>query len=479
VTGTVAVGVLGLGALAVISFRAGILPAPATGMSASQAEVRDPAANDGAPIAKPDPVLRFPRLLFYLGALLLTESSLRVAFGLTAGEIFFVGAFSLTVLAVLAGRPAASVPTGLVAGVGIVAFGGLISSPNAASPAGSVIEVLQVVYVMLLWAWTGATVLRNRRQIITALTMWTMSAAINGFYAIAQALTGSLGSGRTTGLTPHPNDLGGACAVALIPALMLATSRFPGQGARLGPLERALRWGILGLVVAGLVLSVSVTAMLASFVGIVIWTIAPVVRAPARLAVVIGLAFAVMTVTLVGGRVISPTDRIQTVTGSSGSGSGSVDARLKTVQRAFTRIQQDPVIGAGFDKAGGVVTVINKGSNTQIQVHSAPVAAWYEAGILGLIGLLVVAATLAKTAWRSVTHGVRDDMLIGVAIFAAGIAWVVIAVTSPLNFQQYGWFAAVMAVALSARRMEAAEVFVTTERGPQAMPAMVVRPLPY
>jgi hypothetical protein len=481
-TGAIALAVLGLGALAVIFLRSGMqknVPQPPPGV---QAEVGERPAT-GPTGTCSDRVMRVPRLLFYAGALLVAQSSLRTATGLTVSEIFFILSFGLTCIAVLAGRPTGVVPSALVVGVGLFAFGGLISSPNAASTARSVVEVFQGVYVMLLWAWTGATVLRTRSHILTAISLFTFSAAINGLGAIAQtagstALTGALQGGRATSFTTHANDLGGICAVALVPALMLATTRLPGQSAG-GLLSRAARWVILGLIAAGLVLSGSVTAMVAALVVIVVWMAAPAVRAPGRVAVVTGLAFALLAVALVGGKATSPTERVTQVSSSSGTraGSGTADVRIRTVQRALPRIEQNPVVGVGLDGAGGLVTVIDKGQETQYQVHSAPIAAWYEAGVFGVIGIFIVAYALGRTSWRSLSGGDETDLVIGLAIFASGIAFVIIALTSPFDFQQYGWFTAVLAIAWGARRKQEAKVFVTTDRAVRTAPAMVPQPL--
>jgi O-Antigen ligase len=485
VGGTIAVGLLGLGTLAIVIFRRGlgaVLPPGLLGVRADLGQVSD--LDGPAQARQPDPVLRVPRLLFYLGALMVTQSSLRVALGLTFGEFFFIAAFGVTCLAVIAGRPMGSVPNALVVGLALFAFGGLISSPNAASPTSSVLEVLQAVYVMLLWVWTGATVLRSRSQFLTATTLWTVSAALNGAGALTQvlgftALAGPLEGSRATGFTVHANDLGGACAVALVPALLLATSRFEQLSA--ASAARAGRWIVLGLISAGLVLSGSVTALLAAFVAILVWMFAPSARIGGRLAVITGLIVAMFAVVLVGGKVTSPTERVSQVTSRSATrqGAGTVDVRIRTVKRALARIKTDPVFGVGFDGAGGLVTVIDKGRSARYQVHSAPVAAWYEAGILGLIGLLVVAGGLARTAWHSLLGADENDLLVGLAVLAAGIAFVIIALTSPLVFQQYGWFTAVMIVAWHARRDVPSELLVATPSRKVAMPVIPPHPLPH
>ena len=465
VPGTVMAAALGFGALTVIAFRRAV---PSTVQRLGTET--EPIAGNGWQVGS-DRMLRLPRLLFYAGTLTLTQASLRPG-PLTVSEIFFLLAFCATVAAVMAGRPMSRVPNGLILGAGIFAIGGLISTPGAASPLGSISNTLQGVYVMCLWALVGATVLRTRRQIVIALTLWTISAAFDGFAALTQAagvqaLAGPLEGNRATGLTDHPNDLGGVCAIALVPALMLATNRLPWQRPTFGALSRAPCWIILGLIAAGLVLSASVAAMLAGLIAIVVWVIAPGVRAPGRLAVIAALGFTLIAVTFAAGTVTSPTDRLQEVTSTSGtqatSGSGGI--RMKTVERAVPRIADNPIVGTGLDTAGGVVNIITQGSSIPQQVHGAPVAVWYQAGVFGLIGLLVIVAVYLKEAWRSLATGDETDLVIGLAISAAFIAFLVYALSSPFVFQQYGWFSGVVLVAWRYRRDAVAEAFV-----PQAAP---------
>jgi O-antigen ligase len=475
----ITLAVLGLGAVAAVIARETFRQRNFPSLTATEAE---PAFQESVkPRRSSDRILRIPRLLFYAGALTIAQASWRHA--LTLSEAFFILAFFATCVAVLAGRPIGRVPKALILGVGIFAVGGLISSLGAVSPAGSVSNTLQGVYVMLLWPLVGATVLRTRSQLTTALSLWTISAGIDGFAAITQvagihAIAGPLEGNRATGLTDHPNDLGGVCAVALVPALMLATSRLPWHRARAGSTMRAPRWVILGLIAAGLVLSASIAAMLGGLVAILAWLISPAVRAPGRLAVIAALALALIALTLAGSTVTSPTERLQQVTSTSGtqetSGSGGI--RIKTVRRALPRIASDPVVGTGLDSAGGTVNIISQGTTSPQMVHGAPVAVWYEAGILGFIGFAVVIGTLFGAAWQSLTAGDQSDLLIGVAISAALIAFVIYACTSPFVFQQYGWFAGVMLIAWNARRDALAEVGIRVDR--KRLPLRATAPHP-
>ena len=361
--GTLAVGVLGLGLLAALLFRRALRSRPST----TQPQLKTGKFEGGeigrftdeadAPVS--DRILRIPRVLFYLGSLTLTEASWRPAAGLTVSESFFLLALGATGIAVLAGRPSARVPRGLIIGVAIFALGGAISSIGAESTTSSVSQTLQGIYVMLLWVWTGATVLRTRRQVVVALGCWTFSSALNGFAALLQVIgvsllgTGALEGSRATGLTDHPNDLGAACAIALVPALMLATSRIPGRGGRDVNGMRS-QWCLLALIALGVILSASIGAMFAGLIAILVWLITPDARAPGRLAVVAAIMVSLAGLTLAGGTVTSPTKRVEEVTSNGvATDSGSGVIRLKIVRRAWSTIESNPIVGRGLSTPAG------------------------------------------------------------------------------------------------------------------------------
>ena len=478
IAGTLVLAVLGLGLVAALLYRRSLRaplsptrPRPRTGKFEGGETGR---FRDAADASAADRLLRIPRVLFYLGSLTLTEAVWRPALGLTVSEMFFLLALGATVIAVLAGRPMARIPNGLVLGVTIFALGGAISSIAAESTASSVSQTLQGVYVMLLWVWTGATVLRTRPQIVVALGCWTFSSALNGFAALLQVmdvswLGGTLEGSRATGLTDHPNDLGAACAIALVPALMLATTRLPGRSRRPGP----VRWCLLAFTAIGVILSASVGAMLAGLIAILIWLLAPAVRAPGRVAVVAALAVSLAGLTLAGGAVTSPTKRVEEVTTngvSTNSGSGAI--RLKIVQRAWPRIESNPIVGKGLDSSGLSVNVISHGTVVPYQIHGGPISIWYQAGIFGLLGVVVVVWTLLRGAWRTLIAGDQTDLLIGLSILAAFLAFLIIAMTTPFVFQQYGWFTGVMLVAWRMRRENLAEFIPSTaDRAPPPLRA--------
>lgn len=470
---TLVVCVAGMAVLGAIFLRRALrgVSSP-TGVERIREEIGEPVGVEG--VVREPWDLRFSRMLFYLGTALVAEAAWRPALGLTVSELLFISAFGGCLFVALRGHPVASLPLSLTVGVFLFVFGGTLSSISAASPSESGTEVLHAIYVMLLWAWTGVMVLRSRRQILVAMTLWVVSAAVGGLGAITQvfgvdALTGPLEGNRATGFAQHPNDLGGATAVALVPALFLATRSAFGQA----PWTRTLQWTLVGLVATGLVLSASVAGMAAALVGIIFWLSSPSVRASGRVAVVAALAAILVIGSLAGGRVTSPTERLEQVTSRLGTrpGTGSGEERVSIVKRAWPRIKEDPLIGTGLDATGTVVTITSGGQTRPYQAHGAPLAAWYEAGIFGLVGILVVFGALARAGWRALAGTESDtDLLLGWALLGALAAFAVYALTAPLFFQQYGWLAAVMLLAWRSRREETLAVSVSTQApGPGAI----------
>lgn len=441
--GTLALAACGLMVLSIVMLRSAL--ARGSGDSTTRVDSEQPYEEPTIEV----PELRLARILFYGGCLLVCESALRYAAGLTLGELMFLGAFALCVLAMARGQAPVGIPPALVIAVAIFVFGAAISSFDAQSQSGSAFQTVHAVYVLLLWPVVGALVLRTRRQVAIAVALWSVSAAVASLGAIAQLLGAHLpgvaqeGS-RMTGFTEHPNDLGAATAIALVPALLLATRPAVGEGS----LVRILRWLPVALIAVGLALSGSVSAMAAAAVAVLVWLSSPSVRAPARVAVAGAIVCALAVVAVAGGRVTSPVQRLSEVANPGAQSGGSVQDRLSIVQQAWPRISSDPLVGVGLDTPDSAVTIVSHGYTVPYQLHGLPLAAWYQTGIFGVVGILGLLGVLAVVGWGGVAASATEqDALTGFALLAALIAWVIASMTQPMVFQQYGWISAVFVVA--------------------------------
>jgi O-antigen ligase len=431
---------LGLLTLSIVALR--------RGLRARETTEPAPATHLPSPEAAPSG-LRLARGLFFAGCLLVGQLSLRYVAGLTVSEAMFIAAVGVCAFAGVRGRPIASLPMPMIAAVAIFVVGGAISSLDAQSPPSSAFQLFHAIYVFLLWPWAGAMVLSNRRHVAIALTLWSVSAAIDGAAAVAQLsgvhVLGLASPGnRMTGFTMHPNDLGGVTAVALVPALMVATRRAAGRSGLIG----TLAWVPVALTAIGLALSGSVSAMAAGAVAILVWLSWPAVRAPARLSIAAAVVAALVVVMAAGARVNSPIQRLAQVANATSQNGGSVQDRVAIAVQAWPRIVKDPFVGTGLDAADSGVTILSHGYTAGYQIHGLPLAVSYQAGVVGMLGLMALIVVLGSLGWTALRAGTtEDDALVGLALLGAFVAFVIFAMTQPMVFAPYEWIIGVFTLA--------------------------------
>lgn len=395
-----------------------------------------------SPWARPD------RLLFFIGAALVIETSWRI--GLTVSDACFLGSFAWCCFAVLRGRPTQRLPTLMAVGVCLFAIGGVASAIFSPSQGRSVYETARGVWVLFLWPWTAATVLRDRRDLKIVMGMWLLSGAIDGFAAFGQttglsSIAGPMAGNRATGFGGEPNGLGGAACTLLVPALAFAI-KFPAKSRLL----RVGQWLTVVLVAISLVTSGSVSGLAGGLLSLFVWSVFPNVRQSLRIALVVGLAVAFVASSVLGGSNsgTSPAHRVQQVFSprSTSGTTGSAHEHLATIRHAWPRIRKDPIIGVGLD-------------NTTTIVHSGVVATWLGAGILGLVGLLLMIGGALSLGWyaaRSATE--EEDRVIVWALVSAVVGFGVFFANQPLFFNQYGFVAMALLVAWSLRTVPARAV---------------------
>jgi O-antigen/teichoic acid export membrane protein/O-antigen ligase len=430
----------------------------------------DPAAErDADPLPPGRAGLDAARAVYYLGLLSIGFIVLRPIAGTTASDLLFLGALGLTLLALIAlGRPAPLFlgPVILI-GVTLFAMGGLLSSFGADSPVESVSVVARVVYLTVLWFWLGAVLLDRPAFLRTAMIAWVASAALGGAGAIAQTLWGDVipgalvNYGRVSGFAYHYNDLGGLCAVAAAPAAMLiATAR-----TATGRLTAVL--GLL-LLVAGLMLSNSITGIGAAVVAAVVWVALtrPDVRVivPAVAAVLVIAAFASTN----NRYWESPIERFTTSSERSGTSESTLFTRVDSYEAAWADIQDSPLIGVGLAPEA-------PNTETGLGVHNMFLAAWFQAGILAAIGLVMIAAAAFAMGWRAVAAA-RDagERNVASALFAALVAFFLFGQAQEVLFQRYGWVSVALVVALRAQqraRVAAPAAAFARETGRMPVPA--------
>ena len=400
---------------------------------------------------------RASRAFYYLGVLAIGVLTLRPVFGLTLSDIFFLFALVALVLeSASQGGLRAQLPKGVTYGVAIFAVGGLISSYSAQLPSESLGIVARMIYITLMWFWLGTVVIRTPRQVRTAIALWVASAAITGGAAIVQLLAGdvipgaSITWGRMTGFTGQVNELGGVASVAVVPALMVAS-----RARNLATVVSS--YAGLVLIGVGLVLSGSVSGMLAAAVGTLFWIGLVGVRSAIAVTLVsIGLGVAVLFSTQSSAQVISPLQRLDRVIAANDP-SATFWTRMEVNGIAWARIVSSPLVGVGLDSQSSLAI-------PDSQVHNSLLGSWYEAGLLGFIGFGTLLITVMACA-RKAANRARDltEWGIVVGLLASCVSWITYGMANPVLYKRYGWIPAVLILCLRTQQMDAIE----SSPGPQ------------
>lgn len=386
----------------------------------------------------------FARFLYYLGFVFISQLTFRPVLSLTLSDWFFFASFLAACgeLLVCRRRVESSIPQPLFWGVVCYSIGGLLSSFAQELPFQSILLIARFVYVTLVWFWLGTVLLQRPEHIQTAVTLWVLSAAMTGAAAVAQLFWGdvvpgtSIVWGRMTGFTQHVNDLGGLTSVALIPALMIAT-----WVARTVQIS-IVAYASLLFVGSGLVLSGSVGGFFAAAVAMALWFVLSRLRPRLLLMLLLagmGIFLIVETQRSVGASL--PLERITRVIEPNDS-KATLWVRVETAEAAWHEIKRNPLVGVGLSPEG---TETATGS----RVHNALLAAWFEAGLLGALGMLTVFLSVLMVGHKTVVQArSRDEWLIALCLFASVVAFIVFAMGAPVLFQRYGWVSVALLMAL-------------------------------
>jgi O-antigen ligase len=386
-------------------------------------------------------ILRVPRTVYYLGMLLVAEVSIR-PLGLTLSDCAFLLCLVITVPIILGGGAAGHLRLPRLFGLGVLLFvaGAALSSIVSLAPGQSIFQLFLFIYVTVAWFWLGSFLIRTRRQLYVAALCWIGSCAVVGISAVLQLYVGALPgtavlSGRFTGFTQHPNDIGTLSAIALIPALALASSPFLGRTTRL------ICWPLIGAISVGLTLSGSVTAYVAVAVGLLVFVFVfhGVSKAQFLIATVLGSGLLLFFANR--PNVVSLFDRISQVT-AAGDSSGYF--RVLALQASWNEVQQNPIVGVGLDLPSQAA-IIGGGP------HAVAFEAWVGAGLLGILGVVLIHVSILReaTALLFRRRGEYGDHF-NSALWVAFLIFMICGISGPYLYVRFGWIAAALVLSLRA-----------------------------
>lgn len=396
---------------------------------------------------------RLARWLTYLGFAGLALLTLRPTTALTLSDWMFLAALVVAALGYMAnsrGMPLMPYRT-MLAGVLLVFMGAALSLVDATDAIGSIGVASRFVYLTIAWFALAGLSLRTTRHVSTATTLWVGSVALSGAAAVAQLLWGNvipgtmIDGGRMTGFAQQVNDLGGMCAVALIPAASLLLE--PG----LGLVRQLLYAFLLALVFAGLLLSGSVGGFMAAAVGLVMWIW---IGGAGRRS--LGALFGLICLSAVAAGsaaelgLVLPGARIASVLSSPLDPYATFYSRLEGYFSAWQAIQASPIFGVGFDSVSATEAV------TGNLVHNTLIMVWFEGGLIAFLGVILVLLAAARAVWQAwwMSESPASRSL-SAALFASAGSAFAFSMTAPVLFQRYAWVPVFLAIALVSHQLRA------------------------
>lgn len=315
----------------------------------------------------------------------------------------------------------------------LVVVGGLFAAYRAQDVAADIVTIGRLLLLVTVLPWQARTLLTSPQRLTRAISWWVAGAAISVGGALLQARTGSVliegamvtNAGRYSGFTQNVSDAGGIACVATVIAIS-AMSRLRGRGIRFWMLVAVA----LGL--AGLVLSGSVSGMIATAVGVIYLILRGNIR-PGRAILLSVVSIAGLAVVLdlqsQNQAALNPIERLRQTIGLVGESDSlnTTASRLDTMQYGMHSFLSNPLVGVGLDPQSAVAV-------DGLAVHNLLIASLYQGGLLVFLALIIPIISAWRRLW--VPKPVPPfAMQANVAFLSA----LVFAMTAPSFFNRYFW----------------------------------------
>ena len=162
---------------------------------------------------------------------------------------------------------------------------------------------------------------------------------------------------------------------------------------------------LLLLVAAGLILSVSIGALIAAACAVFVWLVfqRPSIHSVLALATLTACVVALLTLQSIRGAP-DPLERFETATSTSSQAGvvqvGSVRQRIGTYRVAMERIEENPFVGVGLDLFS--ITRPFGIEAYEYDVHNLVIGLWYKTGLFGLVGMLLALFAILRSGWTAI-----------------------------------------------------------------------------
>ncbi|WJZ65490.1 O-antigen ligase family protein [Kocuria rosea] len=369
------------------------------------------------------------RWLTYVGIAAVSWLVLRGPGGITLGDALIIGAILLIVPNALIDLRTVEISILPVAGAVAIVLGGILSSWHSSERIDSFLVLARVVFVTIVLPALFFLVFPTVKLLRRAVIWTTLGAALCGAGTFAQVISPEIipGSMPTTasrfpGLAVHVSDTGAITSLAVVAGagLLLSSTSW----------KCRIFTGILTIFgIVGVVLSGSVSGMLASLVGLVVLFILRNASAQTLLNL---SAVAFMGVALIYPLIktfdnaLGPGERVMQVFGQSGSSTelNTVGSRAESIISALSQFQSSPLLGAGLSMDFTVAAL-------QSTPHNLFVTTLYQGGALFAMGIALVVINGIMKAWRCRYYAPSIVALVASSLFFA--------MTAPSYYNRYFW----------------------------------------
>ncbi|MET0990534.1 MAG: O-antigen ligase family protein [Glaciihabitans sp.] len=305
--------------------------------------------------------------------------------------------------------------------------------------------MLRLVFVVALLPWQVAYLLPSTAVVRRAVNALILGGAVSGGGTLLQLVAGGgiipggevTDQGRFTGFTGHVSDAGGIAALTVV----LSLSGLTKASARMTKFVSliGLTGGALGLILSG-----SVSAMIAVAAGVIVLLLLKALRFQTAILMMLlaGAAFLFAIGLQSGTGALSPVERIEQTLGLSADGRyNTSETRIETYGAAFDGFLASPLVGNGLDPASALADGI-------FPAHNLFVGAMFQGGLFLACGL-ALAIVLPLGRWIRLSRSVLVAQ-----VLAGFTAMVVFAMTAPSLYNRYLWIPVALLFAL--KRIEEA-----------------------
>ncbi|HSZ38132.1 MAG TPA: O-antigen ligase family protein [Acidimicrobiales bacterium] len=394
------------------------------------------------------------RGLLYVGMFFLPLLRFKATKGLNVSDAIFLLGFVFLVLARKPPPRAPRTPAWFV-GAFIFLLAGMLASTQADAVPQSVVVVFNAVYVFFILQYLLRQQLGTTLHLQRAIGFFIAGVSLSGFVAILQVTlhvflpkAGSIAAGsgtiggnaRAVGLSNQPNLAGICFALGIILGVGLLL--------QIGWRRHWYLSCCVFVTVAALLLAASVSGMAAVIVGLLVLFIARGVPLKTVVSVVLALAAVYLLVfgVIDRGSKLDPITRVEkTTNANAGTGGGTLQLRIDTIDKAWSEILQKPITGHGLDQQT-LAVYYDQSLYVYYPPHNLIALYWYGGGIFMVVGLVIMTGSGFSRLLRGrIRAGKNWDPMRDV-VLAACVADLFFAMQSPELVDRWFWLPFLLAL---------------------------------